>query len=89
MVCISSYEEYINVAIYEVLLKFNLNYSAIEFEGATLEEQMAININASNSSSFSNFIILGHRIYFAIGNIIIICIGCLQFNTATTILSAT
>ena len=64
MVCISSYEGY-DVAVYKVQL--NLNHSVIEFEGTPLAEQMHINIRISNSSSkISNFIIVEHKIFFAI-----------------------
>ena len=69
MVCIGLYEEY--VAVYEVRL--NLSGSVIEFEGTALAAQLTINSSISNSNSssnFSNFIIVDHRIYFAIGSII-------------------
>jgi hypothetical protein len=67
MVCISSYyEEHYNVAVYEVQLNFNGS-------GTTLAEQTAINITISDSSlNFSNFIIVDHRIYFAIGSTIVV-----------------
>ena len=64
MVCVSSHQY---IAVYEVLL--NLSGSVIE--SATLTGPL-INVNVSSSSNFSNFIILGHRIFFVIGNTIVV-----------------
>ena len=71
-VCISSHEEYHNVAVYEVRL--NLTGLMIKFEGASLIGPLtSINIsNSLSSSNFSNFIIVGHMIIFAIGNTIVV-----------------
>ena len=71
-VCISSYEEYHNMAVYEVRL--NLTGSMIKFEGASLIGPLtSISIsNSLSSSNFSNFIIVGHMIIFAIGNTIVV-----------------
>ena len=70
-VCISSYEEY--VAVYEIRL--NLTGSMIKFEGASLIgplTSIGISTDSLSSSNFSNFIIVGHMIFFAIGNNIIV-----------------
>ena len=74
MVCISSYEEY--VAVYELRLGNYLSDSMIEIEGVTLIEQLTSISNSISdsiiSSNFSNFIIVDHMIFFAIGNTIIV-----------------
>ena len=66
VVCVSSYSKYF--AVYEVNL--TLNGSVIEY--ATLigpSSNMTIS-DSSSSSSLSNFILINHTVYFAIGNII-------------------
>ena len=72
MVCISSYEEY--VAVYELRLGNYLSDSMVEIEGVTLIEQLTSISNSisDTSSNFSNFIIVDHMIFFAIGNTIIV-----------------
>ena len=69
-VCISTEYEYI--AVYE--LRLNLTGSVMEFEGAALIEPWVTSINVafSTSNSLSNFIIVDHMIFFAIGNTIIV-----------------
>ena len=71
-VCISSYDSEEYVAVYEIRL--NLTGSMIKFEGASLIGPLtSISIsNSLSSSNFSNFIIVGHMIFFAIGNTIIV-----------------
>ena len=74
MVCINSYEEY--VAVYELRLGNYLSDSMVEIEGVTLIEQLTSISNSISdsitSSNFSNFIIVDHMIFFAIGNTIIV-----------------
>ena len=69
-VCISTEYEY--VAVYE--LRLNLTGSVMEFEGASLIEPWvtSVNVKFSTSHSLSNFIIVDHMIFFAIGNTIIV-----------------
>ena len=69
-VCISTEYEY--VAVYE--LRLNLTGSVMEFEGASLIELWvtSISVKFSTSHSLSNFIIVDHMIFFAIGNTIIV-----------------
>ena len=69
-VCISTEYEYI--AVYE--LRLNLTGSVMEFEGASLIEPWvtSISVTFSTSHSLSNFIIVDHMIFFAIGNTIIV-----------------
>ena len=78
-VCISTEYEY--VAVYE--LRLNLTGSVMEFEGASLIEPWvtSINVTFSTSHSLSNFIIVDHGIFFAIGNTIIVMD---VFNTMLT-----
>ena len=69
MVCVSSHQY---VAVYELEVLVNLNSSMIE--GAVLFGPL-INVNISyspSSSHLSNFIIVDHQIYFAIGNTTIV-----------------
>ena len=72
-VCISSYDSEEYVAVYEIWL--NLTGSMIKFEGASLIgplTSISISTDSLSSSNFSNFIIVGHMIFFAIGNTIIV-----------------
>ena len=66
-VCINTEYEY--VAVYE--LQLNLTGSVMEFEGASLIEPWVTSINVT-FSTLSNFIIVDHMIFFAIGNTIIV-----------------
>ena len=68
VVCVSSYTGSKYFAVYEVNL--TLNGSVIEYATLIGPSNIITISNSSSSSSLSNFVLINHTVYFAIGNII-------------------